>query len=42
VNLQGPYLYYLLPLVLILPLLGILIVWTTAAKVTDTNFGKGA
>jgi hypothetical protein len=42
VNVQGPYLYYLCPLILILPLLGLLIVWTTASKVEDTNFGKGA
>jgi hypothetical protein len=37
VNVQAPYLYYLGPLILLLPLLALLIVWTTASKIEETN-----
>jgi len=42
VNIQGRYLYYLAPLVLLLPLLGLLIVWTTTTPASEATFGRGA
>jgi hypothetical protein len=42
VNIQAPYLYYLMPLIIVFPVLGLLIVWTTASKADEAKFGRGA
>lgn len=42
VNVQARYLYWLGPLVLLLPLLGLLIVWTTTTSADQARFGRGA